>query len=147
MLVDANILLYSVDAASPFHRRASDWLTGALNGSQRVGLPWPSIWAFLRIATNPRAATRPLTPPQAWAQVDAWLAAPASWIAEPGRGHSTILRGLVERLDLRAGLISDAALAAIAIEHGLALVSADSDFARFTELTWINPTAEPPSSG
>jgi uncharacterized protein len=139
MLVDANILLYSVDTASPFHERADDWLTGALNGTRRVGIPWMSISAFLRIATNPRAAAKPLTPTQAWEHVDGWLDAPTAWIPEPGSGHRQILRDLHLRLDLRAGLVADAVLAAICIEHGLEMVSADSDFARFADITWINP--------
>ena len=141
MLVDANILLYSVDTASPFHERADRWLTEALNGSRRVGIPWMSVAAFPRISTNPRASRNPLTPAEAWEHVDGWLDAPATWIPGPGRGHRAILAELVVRLDLRAGLVPDAVLAAICIEHGLDVVSADSDFARFTELTWINPVA------
>ena len=43
--------------------------------------------------------------------------------------------------DLRAGLVSDAMLAALCVEHGLDIVSADSDFARFSEINWINPVA------
>jgi toxin-antitoxin system PIN domain toxin len=141
VLVDANILLYSVDGASPFHDRAKGWLVEALNGDRRVGIPWMSLSAFLRIATNPRATLRPLSSAEAWEHVDGWLDAPAAWVPGPGRGHREILRDLVVRLDLRAGLIGDAVLAAICIEHGLAIVSADSDFARFPEVTWINPVA------
>lgn len=140
MLVDANILLYSVDEDSPFHETARDWMTEALNGPQRVGIPWTSLWAFLRIATNPRAMVDPLTPAQAWEHVDDWLAAPATWTPSPGRGHAEILRTLLVGQDLRVGLVTDAALAALCLEHGLAIVSADSDFARFSELVWINPT-------
>jgi len=33
----------------------------------------------------------------------------------------------------------DAQLAALAVEHGLTLCSADTDFARFTDLRWANP--------
>lgn len=141
MLVDANILLYSVDTASPFHERADRWLTDALNGTRRVGIPWSSLTAFLRIATNPRATRDPLTPTEAWEHIGGWLDAPASWVPEPGRGHRSILRDMVTRLDLRAGLVTDAVLAAICTEYGLDIVSADSDFARFPELTWINPVA------
>lgn len=139
MLVDANILLYSVDEESPFHPAAVGWLEEALNGNVRVGIPWLSIWAFVRISTHPRALAFPLTPQQAWEHVEDWLDAPAAWQPAPGRGHREILRSLLVGKDLRAGLVSDAALAALAVEHGLSVVSADSDFARFPEITWLNP--------
>lgn len=141
MLVDANILLYAVDETSPFHERARDWMEETLNGSRRVGLPWASLTAFLRIVTNPRALADPLAPAEAWALVDAWLDAPTVWVPTPGRGHREILGRLVGDLDLRANLVPDAVLAALCIEHGLEMVSADTDFARFTELTWHNPIA------
>ncbi len=141
MIVDANVLLYAVDEVSPFHERAVAWLEPALNGSRRVGLPWESLRAFLRIATNPRALRDPLAPVDAWLFVEDWLAAPASWVPVAGRGHAEILGRLVRDLDLRGNLVSDAVLAALCIEHGGEIVSADSDFARFTEITWINPVA------
>jgi toxin-antitoxin system PIN domain toxin len=139
MLVDANILLYAVDERSRGHSAARTWLEDSLNGSRRVGLPWPSLLAFVRIVTHPRALEAPLTPSDAWAYVADWLDAPAAWVPEPGRGYRDILGRLVCDLDLRGNLVSDAALAALALEHGLAVVSADSDFARFPGLTWLNP--------
>ena len=141
MLVDANILLYACDVDSPFHDPARSWMEDALNGPRRVGIPWTSSSAFLRIATNPRAMRSPLTPSDAWSLLDAWLDAAPVWIPEPGIGHRQILRRLVVGLDLRANLIADASLAAMCIEHGLRVVSADSDFARFPEIEWINPVA------
>lgn len=141
MLVDGNILLYSVDSTSRFHERAAKWMVESLNGPRRVAIPWLSLTAFVRIATNPRAGAHPLTPSAAWEHVDGWLDAPAVWTPNPGRGHRQILSDLLIRLDLRAGLVTDAVLAALCLEHGLDIVSADSDFARFTELTWINPVA------
>lgn len=142
MLVDANILLYAVDEESPFHARARDWVEAALNGSRRVGLPWVSLVAFARIATHPRAMRDPLTAEEAWAMVTAWLDAPTAWIPAPGPGHRDILGRLVTDLDLRGNLVSDAVLAALCIEHGLEIVSADSDFARFREVTWVNPVVD-----
>jgi toxin-antitoxin system PIN domain toxin len=139
VLVDANILLYSVDEDSPFHTPARDWMLRALNGAERVGVPWMSLWAFVRIATNPRALERPLAPREAWEYVQAWLDAPATWIPTPGRGHREILGGLIVQHDLRAGLVTDAVLAAICLEYGLTMISADSDFARFPQISWINP--------
>lgn len=141
MLVDANILLYAVDRTSPFHVGSRTWLESSLNGHRRVAIPWQSLTAFLRIATNPRATSSPLSTADAWAFIDDWLDAPTTWVPEPGKGHRDILRRLVKDLDLRGSLVSDAALAALCIEHGLSIVSADSDFARFREIEWINPTA------
>lgn len=141
MLVDANLLLYAVDEESPFHPAARDWLEDVLNGPRRVGIPWPSLLAFARIATHPRAMREPLSPDEAWSLVDAWLAAPATWVPTPGEGYAEILGGLVRGFDLRGNLVADAALAALCIEHGLQMVSADSDFARFPDLEWVNPVA------
>ena len=141
MLIDANILLYATDGSSPYHGTARPWLESQLNGPRRVGLPWLSLWAFVRISTNPRATLRPLTPGQAWSIVEAWLDAPAAWLVEPGPGHREILGRLLVERDIRAGLVTDAVVAALCIEHGLTIVSADSDFARFTDITWLNPVA------
>ena len=141
MLVDANILLYAVNESSPKHTKAKRWLEDALNGERRVGIPWVSYWAFLRIATNARALTHPLSAATAWSAVTAWLDAPASWVPEPGSGHSLILRELIKAHDIRGGLTSDAVLAALCIEYGLSVVSNDSDFARFPEIEWLNPLA------
>ncbi len=139
MLVDANILLYAVDTSSPFHERAREWMESALNGPRRVAIPWASLLAFARISTHARALRNPLSPAEAWEFIEDWRAAPATWIPTPGRGYSEILGRLIRELDLRGALIADAALAALCIEHGLAVVSADSDFARFSDVEWINP--------
>ncbi|HXR42408.1 MAG TPA: TA system VapC family ribonuclease toxin [Acidothermaceae bacterium] len=141
MLVDANLLLYAVDESSPFHPPAQSWLTQVLNGSRRVGFPWQSLVAFLRISTHEAASARPLTPSDATRFVGDWLQSEVSWIPTPGPRHSEILTNLVTRHHLRGNLISDAHLAALAIEHGLQMCSADSDFARFSELSWFNPVA------
>ncbi|MBI2965684.1 MAG: PIN domain-containing protein [Chloroflexi bacterium] len=141
MLVDANILLFAVDASSPFHARASAWLTERLNGTRRVGFPWESLGAFLRISTNPRATSRPLTPGEAWSHVEDWLGAGPAWVPGPTERHGEVLGALIRLYQLSGNLIADARVAAIAIEHGLTVCSADTDFARFAEVTWENPLA------
>jgi len=141
MLVDANLLLFAIDAGSPWHRRAADWLTAQLNGDQRVGIPWESLGAFVRIATHPRASDRPLQPDEAWTFVEEWLAVPTVWVPQPTEAHADVLGSLVRRYHLTGNLVPDAHLAAIAIEHGLEVCSADSDFARFAEIRWRNPVA------
>ena len=141
MLVDANVLLYARDADSPFHERARRWLSEQLNGPARVGLPWAVVVAFVRISTHPRAFERPLTPPEAWAQTHDWLDAAPAWIPQPTPRHREVVSMLATRHDLRGNLVSDAHLAALAIEHGLTVCSADTDFARFPEVRWHNPVA------
>ena len=139
MLVDTNLLLYARNADDPRHAAAREWLTGVLNGPTRVGLPWQSLTGFLRIATNPRAFAKPLTPDAAASQVDAWLAAPAAWVPAPTDRHAEVLGRLIRAHALAGPLIADAHLAALAIEHGVTLCSTDADFARFPEVRWLNP--------
>ncbi|MEX2458578.1 MAG: TA system VapC family ribonuclease toxin [Actinomycetota bacterium] len=143
MLVDANILLFAVSRTSPFHGPANAWLTAALNGGQRVGVPWLSILAFLRLSTNPRAYRRPFSGPQAAKRVREWLAADVVWIPEPTSDHLDVLASLIETHHLTSDLMNDAHLAALAVEHGLTVVSADTDFARFSEIRWENPLSSP----
>ncbi|MFT3970945.1 MAG: PIN domain-containing protein [Micropruina sp.] len=141
MLLDANILLYSIDSSSRHHAACATWLSDAFAGPRRVGLPWQTIGAFLRISTHPRVFARPLRPDRAWEIVEQWLNAPNSWIPETSEATARILGGLIADLDLHGNLITDAQLAALAIEHGVAVVSADTDFARFPGLRWVNPMA------
>lgn len=141
MIVDASILLYAVDADSTFHDASRAWLEEALNGPTRVGLPWASLLAFQRISTHPRASARPLSPGQAWSYITDWLGAEAVWVPAPGERHADILHRLIIEGDMRGNLVTDAHLAALAIEHGVGVCSADSDFARFPELAWVNPAA------
>lgn len=139
MIVDANVLLYARNVDDPRHDAARSWLESALNGSTRVGLPWPSLGAFLRIVTNPRAFPDPLEMGEAWDQVGAWLDAPRAWIPQPTPGYRHVLGRLVNSHQVRGPLVTDAQLAALAIDHGVALVSTDADFARFPEVNWIDP--------
>jgi uncharacterized protein len=139
MLIDANLLLYAVDRTSRYHKGAAEWLTEQLNGPRRVGLPWPSLVAFLRISTHPRASANPLAPEDAVRYVEEWLAPDVTWVPQPGARHATLLADLITGRQVTGNLVSDAHLAALAIEHGLTLCSADSDFARFPELSWRNP--------
>jgi uncharacterized protein len=141
MLVDANLLLFAVDEQSPFHTEAAGWLSEQLNGPGRCGLPWMSLTAFVRISTHPRASTNPLSPAEAWAFVTDWLSSDVAWIPGPTARHAEVLGSLITSYHLRGNLITDAQLAAMAIEHGLVLCSADTDFARFSEITWHNPLA------
>ena len=139
MIVDANVLLYARNESDPAHGEARDWLEQALNGDTRIGLPWQSLTAFLRISTHPRVFADPLHPDEAWAQIEEWLAAPRAWIPQPTPRYGLILGRLIRTHAVRGALVTDAQLAALAIDYGVAVVSTDADFARFADVSWINP--------
>ena len=141
ILLDANVLLYAANRDAPEHEAARTWLDGKLNASARVGMPWPTLLAFVRIASNPAILRTAVTPRDAWRQVDAWLACGPAWIPLPGERHSELLRRLLDDPLITSRLVPDAHLAALAIEHGLTLCSTDGDFSRFAGLSWINPLA------
>ncbi len=141
ILVDANLLLYAVNRGAPEHEAARSWLDEQLNGAGRVGLPWSSLLAFVRLASNPVILRRAVTPADAWRQVEEWLSCDSAWIPAPGPEHAEILGGLLGQPWMTSRLVPDAHLAAIAIEHGLALCSTDGDFARFPRVRWRNPLA------
>ena len=139
ILVDVNLLVYAWDRRSPFHESAVRWLDTKLSESARVGLPWESLLGFMRVVTNPRIFERPAPVHAAWGQVERWLSARNAWVPLPGDRHQEILGKFLIRLGGGAKLIPDAHLAALAVEHGLALCSTDGDFARFEGLRWENP--------
>ena len=140
ILVDANLLVYAQSRSFPQHEPARAWLDGRLNGPAPIGLPWPSLLAFVRIISNPRVVDRPRSLPEAWSQVEAWLDCSPAWIPLPTEHHRETLGELL-RVVPRGNLVPDAHLAALAVEHGLTLCSTDGDFARFPGLRWENPLA------
>lgn len=141
ILVDVNLLIYaSVDSFAQ-HERARRWLDERLSGVAPVGLPWPSLLGFLRVATNPRVFEQPASVSDAWRQLLAWLGCEPVWIPQPAEHHAEILGELLASPGVHANLVPDAHLAALAIEHGLILCSTDGDFARFAGLRWGNPLA------
>jgi toxin-antitoxin system PIN domain toxin len=139
ILLDANLLIYAKFSDLPQHGRARNWLQSVLSSPGKVGIPWQTSLAFLRLATNPRLFGRPLGIRDAWQQVTEWLEHPRVWIPEPTEDHSRILGEILREVQATSNLVPDAHLAAIAIEHGLTLCSADSDFARFPGVAWQNP--------
>jgi toxin-antitoxin system PIN domain toxin len=139
ILIDVNLLLYATLKPFQQHEAARAWLDERLSNDHRVGFPWAATLGFLRIATNARTVERPLAMKQAWAQVEAWLAADPAWIPQPTPRHAEVLGALLGEPGVHGNLVPDAHLAALAIEHGLTLCSTDGDFARFRDLRWINP--------
>jgi toxin-antitoxin system PIN domain toxin len=140
-LVDANLLVYAFSDTFEQHERSLQWLDLRLNDPVPLGLPWPSLLAFVRLVTNPRVFERPCSMRDAWRQVEEWVACPPVWIPHPTDRHAAILGRLLAGSGSRSALVQDAHLAALALEHGLAVASADADFSRFQGLRWENPLA------
>ena len=139
ILVDANLPLYAYDRSSSRHEPARRWLESALNGPEPVRFAWVTLLAFLRIATNSRAFTRPLRLEDALAIVESWLDLPLTGILEPTERHLELLRATALGGQGRGPLMTDAHLAALAIEHGATLCTTDRDFGRFPNLRFVNP--------
>ncbi len=139
ILVDANVLIYAIDADSPHHRSARRWLEEALSGTTPIGLAWIVILAFLRLTTRSGILNKPLPPEHAERFVDEWLAQPYVQAVSPGEGHWAILRNLLRESGTAGNLTSDAHLAAVALERGASICSTDADFGRFPGVERISP--------
>lgn len=133
ILVDVNLLVDATMTSAAGHEAARSWLQERLTGTARVGLPWASITGFIRVVGQPRAWERPLPVDAAISVVRSWLSRPNAWIPEPGPRHLDVLDALLQSQP-SVRLVSDAHLAAVAIEHGLELCSRDRDFARWADL-------------
>lgn len=140
-LPDVNLLLYAIDTEARTHERARAWLEDALSGTEAVGFAWTVLLGFARLSTNPRIYEDPLPLDEALDFIEGWLAQPVATVVEPTSRHATILRDLLEPLGTGGNLVSDAHLAALAIEHGAELYSRDNDFARFSGVRWVDPLA------
>ena len=143
-VVDANVLLYAVNTASPQHHAAKAWLDDALSGEARVGLPWLTLLAFIRIVTHPSVFPNPLTTTQALELVDAWCARPNVVHPEPSRTFSATFARTLTAAGAHGNLVSDAYLAALAVECGAAVATFDRDFARFSGVETRTPAAPRP---
>ena len=140
-LVDANLLLYATDERSARHSSARAWLEARLSGDEPVAFAWAVLLAFLRLATNPRVFVNPLSAEQAFDVIQTWLAQPCATVVHPGDRHAILVRQLLRSLGTAGNLVTDAHLAALAIEHGAELSSCDTDFGRFSGLRWNDPIA------
>jgi uncharacterized protein len=139
IVVDANLLVYSYDTNSADHKKSAEWIERVLSGTEAVGLPWPCICAFVRVVTNRGLAGIRVTADAALEVVEEWLEAPNVQILVPGDHHWAEFRRMVVEGQAPGPKVTDADIAALTIEYGGVLYTADRDFARFPGLRWINP--------
>jgi toxin-antitoxin system PIN domain toxin len=139
IVIDANLLIYSYDRDSAHHKKSRVWVGEVGSGGEAGGLPWQSVSAFLRVITNRRLSGMRVSLQQAVQVVDEWLQQPNVQILVPADEHWSVLRQMILEGQASGPLVSDAEIAAITIEHGAVLHTADRDFARFPGLRWKNP--------
>ena len=138
-LPDVNVLIYAHREDAPEHQRYADWLTGLTAAHEPFALSETVLAGFLRIVTNSRIFDPPTPMPTAIAFCQRLVGWPRAVLITPGRGHWDVFMGLCS--NIKGPLVTDAYLAALAIEHGCELVTTDSDFARFPGLRWRHPLA------
>lgn len=131
---DVNLLLYAVNADSPQHKAAVSWLESAFAGASGVAFCWPALLGFLRLSTRRGIFSQPLPLDQALDLVHAWLDHPAAHLISPTERHAALLSSLLLAQGRGGSLVSDAHIAALAIEHGAELGTFDRDFEQFAGL-------------
>lgn len=141
IILDANLLLFAYDSSSEKHSAARAWIERVFSEGNLVGIPWQTVSAFLRVITNPNLPGQRFSADEAVQAVDQWSQQPNVRFLGPGDQHWVLLRRLLVEGQARGPLVTDAQLAALAIEHGGVLHSTDRDFARFPGLRWTNPLA------
>ena len=139
IIPDINLLIYAYDRTSTFHAKAKAWLSKALDGQEEVGFPLVSLLGFIRLSSNPKIFENPLSPAKACTLAESWLATPQAALLSPTNKHLTVLRELLEGSQVGSSLMTDAHIAALAIEYRGIVHTNDEDFRRFSGVRCFNP--------
>ena len=136
---DLNLAIYAYNSEAQEHVAARRYWLAMLSGSEPFGLTTVVTGGFVRIVTNARMMNPPFTTEEAFNIVESWLAQPAVVLVEPRPRHFGLFADLMRRSGGGHRLVTDAILAALAVERGATLHSRDRDFARWPELRWADP--------
>jgi uncharacterized protein len=139
VLTDVNVLVNAFRQVAPDHAANRLWLETMIADESAFGLSEFVLSSFLRIATNPRIFAPPAPLEVALDFTESLRSQSNCVILTPGPRHWAIFTRLCRETGARGNLIPDAYLAALAIESGCEVVSADRDFARFAGLRWRLP--------
>jgi len=139
ILPDLNLLLYAYNPYTPQHDAARRWWEGAMSSDELIGMPFEVGFGFIRIATNPRLGAARVALADARRLVESWLQLPQLRTLTPSALHFARVMDLMTSAMAAGSVLSDAILAAYAIENRATLFTNDGDFARFPGLVWTNP--------
>jgi uncharacterized protein len=137
--VDVNLLVYAHRPESADHDAYRAWLEASRTGDEPLGLSPLVASGFLRVVTHPRVFREPSPLDVALRFVEAIRRSPSTLEIGPGARHWELFTRLCAGADARGNLVPDAYLAAMAIETGATLYTADRGFARFPGLTCRHP--------
>ena len=138
---DINMLIYAYNPDAPEHTVAQLWWHNLLHGPESVGIPWAVATGFVRVITIPGVMSSSVLPADAADSVADWFGHDHITPINPGDDHMRLLQQNLAVAGSGTNLVTDAHLAALAMEHDAELHTNDSDFARFPSLRWLNPLA------
>jgi toxin-antitoxin system PIN domain toxin len=139
ILPDVNVLVYAFRQDAPRHSGYRSWLERLVDGDEAYALSDLVLSGFVRVVTHPRLPVEPDPIEDALDFAQALRVRPNCLAISPGRRHWSIFNRLCRAAGARGNLVPDAYLAALAIESGAELASADRGFARFADLRWRHP--------
>ena len=145
LLLDVNIVVAAYREDLPQHELVAEWFENLAEQHEPFTVP-PVVWAsFIRLVTNRRIFDPPTPLREAFAFVDAVRARSNHVSVAPGPRHLELLRRVCEDAEAVGDLVSDAVLAAIALEHDCVVASLDRDFARFSSIDYVVPGRSRPA--
>ncbi|MBS2037142.1 type II toxin-antitoxin system VapC family toxin [bacterium] len=139
---DVNLLIFAYNSDAVAHTAARQWWENLLSGDEPVAIPWVVLCGFVRLMTHPAVLVVPMEIPQAFIHVRSWLSRPNVQILEPGPRHLEILENTLQQAGVGGNLVTDAHIAALALEYQAQVHSNDADFGRFSGLRWHNPLSK-----
>jgi toxin-antitoxin system PIN domain toxin len=138
--VDANVLLYASDESSRYHEPAESFLRDLAGGPEIAYVFWPTVMAYLRIATHPTVFTDPLTSEEALANVESLLALPHVRTAGEQDRFWRLYVDASTRARARGNLVPDGHVVALMLENGVRTIwTHDRDYRRFDEIEVRDP--------
>lgn len=141
--IDVNLLLFTIDSKSPYHKQAEGFLKEMLSGEERCFICWEVLHGFMRISTNSRLFTHPPAVETVLDNCRFLYNHPNIEMIGASSSSMRILEDLVTRHHLRGPIISDAVIASILEANGIRkLYTHDRDFWKFPYLKPIDPFAK-----